>query len=102
MIEVAYTETIDHVTEKVRDYWLVPGRVHDVIVVKIDPVPQGQIPSRMKVSCIYTSSNYYLYNILKNFNPLQAWHYCFSDRRTRNTLPVRTEVMLNYYDSLFC
>ena len=47
-----------------RDYWLRPNRAHDVIVVKIDPVQQGQIPSRMKVSCIYTSSNY-LYNILK-------------------------------------
>lgn len=68
IVEVAYSETIDHVTEKVRDYWLRPNRAHDVIVVKIDPVQQGQIPSRMK-----------------------AWHYCVTDRRTRNALPVRTE-----------
>ena len=43
VIEVAYNETITHVTEKVRDYWLKPGRVHDAIIVKIDPVPQDQM-----------------------------------------------------------
>ncbi|RIA87998.1 hypothetical protein C1645_826997 [Glomus cerebriforme] len=51
VIEVAYSETIDHVTKKVNEYWLKPNRVHDTIV---------------------------------------AWHYCISDRVTRNTLPART------------
>ncbi|CAG8599992.1 13668_t:CDS:10 [Ambispora gerdemannii] len=41
VIEVAYTETLDHVEEALR-YWLSPGRAHDCIIVKIDPVPQGQ------------------------------------------------------------
>ncbi|CAG8445497.1 3600_t:CDS:2 [Funneliformis mosseae] len=68
IVEVLYSETIDHVTEKVHDYWLCLDRVHNAIVVKIDPIQQGQIPSRMK-----------------------AWYYCISNRRTRNTLPVRTK-----------
>ncbi|CAG8561370.1 938_t:CDS:2, partial [Diversispora eburnea] len=67
IIEVAYSESIDHVTDKVMNYWLKPDRVHDCVVIKIVPEPHGQIPTRMI-----------------------AWHYCISDRRTRNTLPVRT------------
>ncbi|GES96966.1 hypothetical protein GLOIN_2v1709556 [Rhizophagus clarus] len=69
VIEVAYSETIDHVFKKVREYWCPDlSRVHDVIVVKIDPVPDGEIPSRM-----------------------QAWHFCANDRRTRNSqLEART------------
>jgi hypothetical protein len=53
-VEVAYTETLDHVKEALR-YWLSPGRAHDCIIVKIDPVPQGQVPTRMRVSYIYTA-----------------------------------------------
>lgn len=48
-MEVAYSETLDHVEESLR-YWLSPGRAHDCIIVKIDPVPQGQVPVRMRVS----------------------------------------------------
>ncbi|CAG8569631.1 16871_t:CDS:2 [Acaulospora morrowiae] len=79
VVEVAYTETLDHVEEALR-YWLSPGRAHDCIIVKIDPVPQGQVPVRMR-----------------------AWHYCVSaGRGTRNTVPLVTTVMLDYSDSLFC
>ena len=53
IVEVAYSESIDHVTKKVNEYWLRPNRAHDAIVVKIDPVPQGERPSRMRVSYIY-------------------------------------------------
>ncbi|CAG8615654.1 8179_t:CDS:2 [Ambispora gerdemannii] len=67
VIEVAYSETIDHVTDKVNTYWLKPDRAHDAIVVKIVPVPDNQIPTRMI-----------------------AWHYCVSDRITRGILPART------------
>jgi len=65
VVEVAYTETLDHVEEALK-YWLSPGRAHDCIIVKIDPVPQDQVPVRMRV-----------------------WHYCISDRRTRR-IPHRT------------
>jgi hypothetical protein len=65
VVEIAYTETLDHVEETLI-YWLSPGRAHDCIIVKIDPVPQDQIPVRMR-----------------------AWHYCISDRRTRR-IPHRT------------
>jgi len=54
-VEVAYTETLAHVEETLR-YWLSPGRAHDCIIVKIDPVPQGQVPVRMRVKL-------YLYSI---------------------------------------
>ncbi|CAI2200013.1 6864_t:CDS:2, partial [Funneliformis geosporum] len=65
VVEVAYSETLDHVEEALK-YWLSPGRAHDCIIVKIDPVPQDQVPVRMR-----------------------AWHYCISDRRTRR-IPHRT------------
>ncbi|CAG8577536.1 12799_t:CDS:2 [Ambispora gerdemannii] len=67
VIEVAYSETIAHVTDKVKNYWLKPGHAYDAIVVKIDPVPDGQVPNRMI-----------------------AWHYCILDRRTRSMFPART------------
>ncbi|RIA82092.1 hypothetical protein C1645_789039 [Glomus cerebriforme] len=67
VVEVAYTETMEHVEEALK-YWLSPGRAHDCIIVKIDPVPSGQVPVRMR-----------------------AWHYCIDDRRTRNNIPHRTE-----------
>ncbi|CAG8456579.1 12987_t:CDS:2, partial [Acaulospora morrowiae] len=47
IIEVAYSETIDHVTDKVKNYWLKPDRVHDAIVVKTEPVLEDQIPTHM-------------------------------------------------------
>ncbi|PKC69785.1 hypothetical protein RhiirA1_455614 [Rhizophagus irregularis] len=66
VVEVAYTESVEHVLEKVKNYWLKPNRAHDAIVVKIDPVPAGDRPICMKV-----------------------WHYCVSDRVTRNLFPAR-------------
>ncbi|RHZ82173.1 hypothetical protein Glove_113g66 [Diversispora epigaea] len=68
VVEVAYTETLDHVEEALC-YWLSLGRAHDCIIVKIDPVPQGQVPARMR-----------------------AWHYCVSaGRGKRNIPPLVTE-----------
>ncbi|PKY52496.1 hypothetical protein RhiirA4_496827 [Rhizophagus irregularis] len=68
VVEVAYSETLDHVEEALR-YWLSPGRAHDCIIVKIDPVPQGQVPVRMR-----------------------AWHYCISaGRGSRTIVPVVNE-----------
>ena len=52
-MEVAYSETFDHADEALK-YWMSPGRVHDCIIVKIDPVPQDRVPVRMRVSYIYT------------------------------------------------
>ncbi|CAG8758351.1 2891_t:CDS:2 [Dentiscutata erythropus] len=66
VVEVAYFETLGHVEETLK-YWLDPDHAHDCIIVKIDPVPEGQMPARMR-----------------------AWHYCKEDRRTRNTIPYRT------------
>ncbi|RHZ82617.1 hypothetical protein Glove_107g6 [Diversispora epigaea] len=67
VIEVAYSETVHHVMDKVQNYWLHPNRAHDVIVVKINPVPPGQVPMRMR-----------------------AWHFCVSDGRLPNgTVPAR-------------
>ncbi|CAG8821376.1 1963_t:CDS:2, partial [Dentiscutata erythropus] len=43
-------------------------RVHDAIVIKIDPVPENRMPSRM-----------------------QAWHFCSRNRIRRGAdLPHRT------------
>ncbi|CAG8728410.1 15570_t:CDS:2, partial [Acaulospora morrowiae] len=77
VIEVAYSETIDHVTYKVKNYWLKPDRAHDAIVVKIDPVLDDQVPTRMI-----------------------AWHYCVSDRKTRTTFPARTTFEFGTVDAL--
>ncbi|CAG8614808.1 22705_t:CDS:2, partial [Cetraspora pellucida] len=74
IVEVAYSESINHVFEKVKDYWLKDlSRAHDVIVVKIDPISEDETPSRMR-----------------------AWHFCSTDRRTRRgELQHRTHVMSN-------
>ncbi|CAG8664069.1 2176_t:CDS:2, partial [Ambispora gerdemannii] len=49
VVEVAYSESEEHVLEKVKYYWLGSfSRVHDAIVVKIDEVPLGQLPLRMQ------------------------------------------------------
>jgi hypothetical protein len=48
-VEVTYTETLVHVEDALK-YWLSPGRAHDCIIVKIDPVPEGEVPVRMRVS----------------------------------------------------
>jgi len=50
IVEIAYTESVDHVFGKVKDYWLKNlSRAHDAIAVKIDPVPNDQILSIMQV-----------------------------------------------------
>ncbi|CAG8826214.1 18512_t:CDS:2, partial [Racocetra persica] len=72
IVEVAYSESIEHVFDKVGNYWLKDlSRVHDAIVVKIDPISEDETPSRMR-----------------------AWHFCSTDRRTRRgELQHRTHVM---------
>ncbi|CAG8518738.1 1483_t:CDS:2 [Acaulospora morrowiae] len=61
VVEVAHSESEEHVLEKVKDYWLGNlSRVHDAIVVKIGEAPLGQPPLWM-----------------------QAWHFCVSDRPRR-------------------
>lgn len=66
VVEVAYTESVEHVLEKVKNYWLKPNRAHDAIVVKIDPVPAGDRPIYMKVSYFYIVwQSSHLYHILK-------------------------------------
>ena len=53
MVEVAYAQSQQDVLTKVQDYWLKNhSHVHDVIVVKIDQVPEGETPRRMQVSYI--------------------------------------------------
>ncbi|CAG8435774.1 6224_t:CDS:2 [Diversispora eburnea] len=67
IIEVSHSESINHVFEKVKNYWLKDySRVHDAIVVKIDPVSEDEPLSR-----------------------LQVWHFCSRDR-TRGELQHRT------------
>ncbi|CAG8640433.1 8412_t:CDS:2, partial [Ambispora gerdemannii] len=79
VVEVAYTETLDH-AEEVLKYWMSPGRSHDCIIVKIDLVPQDRVPVHMR-----------------------AWHYCVSaGRGSRNTVPLVTTVMLDYSNLFFC
>ncbi|CAG8658400.1 16583_t:CDS:2 [Funneliformis mosseae] len=77
VIEVAYSESEQHVLDKVKKYWLGNlDRVHDAIVVKIDPVSTGQIPKRM-----------------------QAWHFCISDKRHRyRDVPHRTYFEFGTHD----
>ncbi|PKC54880.1 hypothetical protein RhiirA1_429757, partial [Rhizophagus irregularis] len=79
VVEVAYTESTDHVLKKVKEYWLPDlSCVHDVIVVKIDPVPDGEIPSRMQVS---------------------GMAFCVNDRRMRSAPPeARTHFEFGTYD----
>ncbi|RHZ82250.1 hypothetical protein Glove_110g117 [Diversispora epigaea] len=61
IVEVAYSESIDHIFDKVKNYWLKNlNRAHDAIVIKIDPVSENETPSRM-----------------------QAWHFCSAERKTR-------------------
>ncbi|RHZ43781.1 hypothetical protein Glove_856g42 [Diversispora epigaea] len=77
IIEVAYLESTMHVLNEVKNYWLKDlSRVHDAIVVKIDPISEGEMPSRM-----------------------QAWHFCASDRITRKgDLPARTHFEFGTHD----
>ncbi|CAG8624134.1 362_t:CDS:10, partial [Diversispora eburnea] len=55
VIEVAFSETEDHLLNAVKDYWLYQGRAHDAIAVKL--VRSDTIISKIKV-----------------------WHFCTDDR----------------------
>ncbi|RIB02746.1 hypothetical protein C2G38_2255407 [Gigaspora rosea] len=70
VVEVAYSESLNHAKEAL-SYWLSPGHAHNCIIVKIDPVPQGETPVRMR-----------------------AWYYCVSDGRARNNIQARTLIKL--------
>ncbi|RHZ49336.1 hypothetical protein Glove_522g12 [Diversispora epigaea] len=78
VVEVAYSESEQHVLEKVNNYWLRNhSRVHDAIVIKIDPVSEKfEPPTRM-----------------------QAWHFCISDKPGRNRdIPYRTYFEFGTHD----
>jgi predicted secreted protein len=48
VVEVAYSQSQADVLTKVKEYWLKNhSRVHDVIVVKIDQVPEDETPKRV-------------------------------------------------------
>ncbi len=38
LLEIASSETLQHVRDKINDYWLVPNRCEDVIVIKLGKV----------------------------------------------------------------
>ncbi|CAG8625623.1 443_t:CDS:2 [Acaulospora morrowiae] len=77
VVEVAYTETLDHAEEALK-YWMSPGRAHDCIIVKVDPVSQDRVPVRMR-----------------------AWHYCvLAGRKTRNTVPLVTTFEFGTQDDM--
>jgi len=59
VFEVAFSETLDHLMAKVKDFWLAPGRAHDVVAVKLEYVPG--IPTQMT-----------------------AWHFCTNTRDVNN------------------
>ncbi|CAG8561892.1 13108_t:CDS:2, partial [Dentiscutata heterogama] len=46
VLEVASSESISHVKDKARKYWLNGNRVHDVIIVKLYYDGENQVPSR--------------------------------------------------------
>ena len=99
MVEVAYSESQNDVLDKVQNFWLKNhSRVHDVIVVKIDYVTPGETPTpatRMQVSYIpKLQVIYYCLYISKEFNLLQAWHFCVSDRTRNGPIVARTNVMI--------
>ncbi|RGB32123.1 hypothetical protein C1646_763246 [Rhizophagus diaphanus] len=77
VVEVAYSESQTDVLSKVQDFWLKNhSRVHDMIVVKIDYVAPGEMPTRM-----------------------QAWHFCVSDRTRRNAdIVARTHFEFGTHD----
>ena len=61
MVEVAYAQSQQDVLTKVQEYWLKNhSRVHDVIVVKIDQVPEDETPRHMQVS-YYISFKFEIY-----------------------------------------
>lgn len=49
-MEIAYTENEGEVKRKVENYWLAAGRAHDVIMVKLDYIAPGVVPTCMTVS----------------------------------------------------
>ncbi|CAG8705576.1 20852_t:CDS:2 [Gigaspora margarita] len=63
VVEVASLETEAHLLDAVRNYWLYPGRAHDVIAVKL--VRSDTIISRIKV-----------------------WHFCTDNRTSEELVPI--------------
>ena len=67
MVEVAYAQSQQDVLTKVQEYWLKNhSRVHDVIVVKIDQVPEGETPRHMQVSYIPKLQAYIIFSVILN------------------------------------
>jgi len=60
VVEIAYAQSETNVKDKVEQYWLLGGRAHDAIAIKIEqPIAPATIPSVMT-----------------------AWHYCINHPRT--------------------
>ncbi|CAG8596791.1 21815_t:CDS:2 [Cetraspora pellucida] len=70
VVEVAYSESEEHLFDKIKNYWLRPNRVHDVIAIKIEPSKAPEmIPSRMT-----------------------AWYFCTDNRIANDNLnPIEYE-----------
>ncbi|RHZ80111.1 hypothetical protein Glove_139g274 [Diversispora epigaea] len=69
VIEVAYSQEEWAIKKRIEKYWLLPNRVHDAIVIKMDYPPVNQVPSVMT-----------------------AWHYCVNNRTDAGALtPVMYE-----------
>ncbi|CAG8726525.1 11409_t:CDS:2, partial [Dentiscutata erythropus] len=49
VVKIAYSETVDHLFNKIKNYWLQSNRVHDAIAIKLEPpkASKKKIPSRM-------------------------------------------------------
>ena len=69
---------------KAQNYWLYGDRVHDVIVIKIDPVPEDQVPSSMRVSYRLQYSVIFCYLSYSIDLFLKAWHLGVSSGRLSN------------------
>ncbi|CAG8638634.1 23635_t:CDS:2 [Cetraspora pellucida] len=70
VVEVAYSESEEHLFDKIKNYWLRPNRAHDVIAIKIEPPKAPEtIPSRMT-----------------------AWYFCTDNRMADDNLdPIEFE-----------
>ncbi|CAG8648167.1 19840_t:CDS:2 [Dentiscutata erythropus] len=76
IIEVASSEPIKHVKDKVRNYWLNGNRIHDVIIVKLYYDGENPAPSRMKV-----------------------WHYCISGPYMQQKLKPKNKFEFGTYNA---
>ncbi|KAF0496172.1 hypothetical protein F8M41_021071 [Gigaspora margarita] len=75
VLEVATSESISHVKDKARNYWLHGNRVHDVIIVKL-----------------YYDDN-------KNQRRMRAMHYCVSGPSVQQKLKPKNKFEFGIHDA---